>query len=115
MVDLETVNQHRRWVQTLSHMSLINRLSQKSAEVGSLAVHRELGAAQRSADEKAIILVGNWLQEMQPFDESHCKETLISFSTGFISKSNDGINPEKAEEIGKHIQKNLDGKPPIKI
>ena len=103
---------HRCWVQTLSHMSLINRLSQKAKTEEAQFIHRDLAVAQRSADEKAITLINNWLEEMQPFDGSHSEDTLISFSTGFFSKDNDGINPEKALEVGKNIQVKLDGKIP---
>ena len=51
---------HRRWVQTLSHMPLINRLSQKSAEVESQAVHRELGAARDLLMKKqsSLLVIG---------------------------------------------------------
>ena len=49
---------------------------------------------------------------MQPFDGSNAENNLISFSTGFISKHGDGINPEDAREVGKNIQLKLDGKVP---
>ena len=93
---------HSCWVQTLSHVSLINRLSQKVAST-SKNIHRGLALAQRLADEKAIGLVDNWLKEMQPFDGSNAENILISFSTGFISKNDDGINSEKAREVGRKI------------
>ena len=102
---------HRCWVQTLSHLSLINRLSQKVAST-SKNIHRDLALAQRLADEQAIGLVNNWLEEMQPFDGSNTENILIPFSTGFISKNGDGINPEKAREVGRKIQLKLDGKVP---
>ena len=95
-----------RWVQTLSNLSLINRLPQKVAST-SENIHRDLALAQRLADEKAIGLVNNWLEEMQPFDGSNAENILISFSTGFISKNDDGINPEKAREVGRKIQLSL--------
>ena len=94
-------------MQTLSHISLINRLSQKN-ETNSI-VHRDLGASQQLADENAIALVRKWLDDMLPFDESR---EIISFSTGFFSKAGDEINPEKAIEVGKGIQAKLDGQVP---
>ena len=57
---------HRCWVQTLSHLSLINCLSET---VASAATHRNLALAQRLADEKAIALVNSWLEEMEPLDK----------------------------------------------
>ena len=100
---------HRCWVQTLSHMSLINRLSQ---QVKSQNIHRDLATAQRLADEKAVMVVNNWFNEMQPFDDARDANVLISFSTGFFSRGNDGINPEKTLEIGNQIQAKLDGHVP---
>ena len=41
------------------------------------------------ADEKAISLVGNWLNDMKPFDVSD-EKILMSFSTGFFSVAEDG-------------------------
>ena len=102
---------HRLWVQSLSHSSLIDRLSQKVKPI-SKSIHQDLGLAQRSTDEKAISLVDSWLEEMQPFDGSNAENNLISFSTGFISKHGDGINPEDAREVGRNIQLKLDGKVP---
>ena len=74
---------HRCWFQTLSHLSLINRLAEK---VASTATHRDLALAQRLADEKAIALVNSWLEEIEPFDKINVHNIVISFSTGFISK-----------------------------
>ena len=82
---------HRCWVQTLSQLSLIKRLPET---VGSTATHRDLPLAQRLADEKAIALVNSRLEEMEPFGKINAQNILISFSTGFISKDGDGINPE---------------------
>ena len=87
---------HRFLVQTLSHLSLINRLSET---VASTATHRNLALAQRLADDKAIAL-----EEMEPFDKINAQNILISFSTGFISRDGDGINPEKSLESGKNCK-----------
>ena len=101
---------HRCWVQTLSYLSLINHLSET---VASTATNRDLALAQRLADEKAIALVNSWLSEMEPFDKINAQNIPISFSTGFISKDGDGINPEKAPELGRKLQVQLDGHIPI--
>ena len=50
---------------------------------------------KRLADEKAINAVSNWFEDMQPFNEQTPKEFLVSFSTGFISRKGDGVNPEE--------------------
>ena len=76
---------HRLCVQTFGVISsLIGRLSQKVKPI-SKSIHRDLGLAQRSADEKAISLIDSWLEEMHPFDGSNAENNQISFSTGFIS------------------------------
>ena len=58
---------HRSWIQTLSHFSLINKLSQK---VESKEIHRDLATAQRKKDEEAINSIGTWLEDMRPFSET---------------------------------------------
>ena len=97
----------RVWVQTLDHMSLINQLfTKKTCKV----IHRDLENAQRLAYEKAIIAISNWFEDMQPFNEQTSKEFLVFFSTGFISRKGDGVNPEETIEVGNTIQKNSMGK-----
>ena len=61
---------HRCWVQTISHLSLINRLSQPFST--SHILHRELANAKIKADEKAINAVKNYFYELQPFDSDPC-------------------------------------------
>ena len=100
---------HRSWVQTLSHLYLINRLSET---VASTATHQDLALAQRLVDEKAMALVNSWLEEMEPFDKINAQNILTSFSTGFISKDGDGINHEKALELGRELQVQIDGNIP---
>ena len=95
------------WVQTLDHMSLINQLSTKKT---CKVIHRDLANAQRLADEKVINAISNWFDDMQPFNEQTPKEFLVSFSTGFISRKGDGVNPEETIDVGNTIQKKLDGK-----
>ena len=101
---------HKCWVQTLSHVSLINRMSQKDET--KKTIHRDLAPTQRAADAKAIVLVGNWLNDMQPFDKARDKDLLISFSTGFFSRRGDEVNPENAVEVGRAIQTKLDDQIP---
>ena len=99
----------RVWVQTLDYMSLINQLSTKKA---CKIIHRDLANAQRLADEKAINKISNWFEDMEPFNEQTPKEFLVSFSTGFISRKGNGVNPEETIDVGNMIQKKLDGKVP---
>ena len=49
---------------------------------------------------------------MEPFDKIDAQNILISFSTGFISKDGDDINPEKAPELGRKLQVKLNGNIP---
>ena len=94
----------------MNHFSLINQIS--TPETQSKTIHRDLANSQILADERAFTLVSNWLEEMQPFSGSNAKNTLLSFSTGFISKHGDGINPEDAREVRRNIQLKLDGNVP---
>ena len=69
--------------------------------------------AQRLAYEKAIYVISNWFKDMQPFNEQTPKELL--FSTSFISRKGDGVNPGETADVGNKIQKKLDGKVPSTI
>ena len=75
---------------------MINQLSVKKA---CKIIHRDLENAQRLADEKAINAISNWFEDMQSFNEQKPKDFLVSFSTGFISKKGDGVNPEETIEV----------------
>ena len=101
---------HRSWVQTLSHLSLINSLS--SQKKLSKSTHRDLGKSQQKADGMVVTSIGKWLEELEPFDETRDKKVLISLSTGFYSKGEDGINPENALHVGEMIQEQLNGQVP---
>ena len=99
----------RVWVQILDHMSLINQLSAKQT---CKVIHCDLENAERLADEKVINAISNWFEDMQPFNEQTPKEFLVSFSTGFISRKGEGVNPEETIDVGNTMQKKLDGKVP---
>ena len=77
-------------------MPLINQLSTKKARK---IIHRDLANAQRLADEKSINAISNWFEDMQPFNEQTLKEVLVFFSTGFISRIGDGVNPEETTDV----------------
>ena len=47
---------------------------------------------------------------MQPFNEQTLKEVFVSFSTVFISRKGDGLNPEENIDVRNMIQKKLNGK-----
>ena len=49
---------------------------------------------------------------MEPFNEQTPEEFLVSFSTGFISRKGDGVNPEETIDVRNTIQKKLNGKLP---
>ena len=88
---------------------MINQLSTKEA---CKIIHRDLANAQRLADGKAINAISNWFEHMQPFNEQRPKEFFVSFSTTFITRKTDGVNPEETIEVGNTIQKTLDRKVP---
>lgn len=60
--------------------------------------------AQRLVEEKAIALANSWQEEKEPLDKINAQNILISFSAIFISKYGDGINLEKALELGRKLQ-----------
>ena len=86
------------------------RVNQLSTKKACKIIHCDLANAQRLADEKAINPISNWFEDMQPFNEQTPKESLVSFSTGFISRKGDGVNPEETIDVGNTIQKRLDGR-----
>ena len=49
---------------------------------------------------------------MERFDKINAQNILISFSTEFVSKDGDGINPEKTLELGRKLQVQLHGNIP---
>ena len=67
---------------------------------------------RQKSDELAVNQIHQWLNQMEPFDETRDKDVLISFSTGFYSKGDDGVNPERAIKVGNSIQAQLDGQVP---
>ena len=60
--------------------------------------------AQRLVEEKAIALANSWQEEKEPLDKINAQNILISCSAIFISKYGDGINLEKALELGRKLQ-----------
>jgi len=59
-------------------------------------------------DAKTVALALTWLEENNPFDHNQDKQLLVSFSTGFTSAANAGVNAERAAEVGRELQKKLD-------
>lgn len=99
---------HKCWVLTLSHFSNVNRCME--ADVNTHApLHRDLGKTQMKRDAEAVALALQWFEENNPFDHDRDKEMLVSFSTGFTSTGDDPVNAERAAEVGREMQKKLDG------
>ena len=71
--------------------------------------HKERGCSRRFQDFSDCNKFYSWLSTRNPFlIES---SNLYSLSTGVCSKdSTDGVNPERAEEIGKQIQQSFDNR-----
>ena len=80
------------------------RSYQLSSKKAYKIIHHDLANAQRWADEKAINAISNWFEDMQPFNEQTPKEFHVPFSTGFISRKGDGVNPEETIAVGNMIQ-----------
>ena len=61
-------------------------------------------------DNDAVNAIVGWLDEVNPFDSTRDRKTLVSFSTGFSSTPGDSVNSDKAEEVGRDMQEKMDGK-----
>ena len=63
-------------------------------------------------DTEAIGFVLKWLKENNLFNLDRDKQLqlLASFSTVFTSIADDAVNAERAAEVGRVMQINLDGK-----
>jgi len=48
-----------------------------------------------------------WVDQHNPFATDNVE--LFSLSTGITSSSSDGVNCDKAEEVGLHMQAHLNG------
>ena len=70
--------------------------------------HIELGRSRCKRDFQDILKIQEWFDQHEPFDD--VKEVkLRSLSSGLTTTEGDGINPDKAEEVGLKIQMQLDG------
>ena len=49
--------------------------------------------------KRAFALALTWLEENNPFNYDRNNQLLMSFSRGFTSIANDGVNAERAAEI----------------
>ena len=96
-------SQHRCWILTLSHLTLLNQLVQENTKKKKQALHRDLAQAQRVADGKAFDAVLQWLEERKPFDHDRETASLVAFSTGLVSTADDDVNPEQAFNVGGFI------------
>ena len=100
---------HKCWIQTINHLSYINDCMEEGIKKHG-PLHKDLAKTQMKQDTEAIGLVLKWLEETNPFDLDHDKQLLVSFSTGFTSTTDDAVNAERATEVGRNMQINLDGK-----
>lgn len=88
-------------------MPFLNQLfTKKNCKI----TRRDLANAEILADKKAINAIRNCFEEMQPFNEQTPKHFLLSFSTGFISREGDRVNPKEIIDVRNMIQKKLDRK-----
>ena len=99
---------HKCWVQTLNHLPDVNQRMEESVKKHG-PLHKDLAKTRMKGDNEAVELALKWFEENNPFDHSQDKKMLVSFSTGFTSNANDAVNAERAAEIGREMQKKLDG------
>jgi len=84
-------------VQTLNHFADINQRMEEGVNK-HCPLHKDLAKTQMKRDADAVALALTWLEENNPFDHDRDKQLLVSFSTGFTSIANDGVNAERAAE-----------------
>ena len=111
---LRNFNSHKLWIGTLDHMAEINEemsklVTAKSNLKDKAPLHVDARNSSRNRDSAILHQLFSWLTENNPFEELRNPDILVSFSSGLISRGNDGINPEKAMEVGLQIQTNHDG------
>ena len=68
--------------------------------------HIELGRSRCKRDFQDLLKIQEWFDQHEPFDLKEVK--LCSLSSGLTTALGDGINPEKAKEIGLRIQRQVD-------
>lgn len=57
-----------------------------------------------------ILLMHEWLEEVNPFDFIwDRKSSLVFFSMGFSSTLRDSVSADQAEDVGRAIQAKMDG------
>ena len=69
--------------------------------------HIELGKSRCKHDFQDVHKILEWFNEHEPFDVQEVK--LRSLSSRLTTTEGDGINPDKAEEVGLKIQLQLNG------
>ena len=104
---------HKCWVQTLNHFAYVNQRMEEGVKKHN-PLHKDLGGTRMKRDAEAIARALNWFQENDLFDQDRDRQLLVSqlfvsFSTGFTSTANDQVNAERAAEVGREMQKKLDG------
>ena len=101
---------HKCWVQTLNHFADVNQRMEEGVKK-HCPLHKDLAKTRMKRDAEAIALALTWLEENNPFNHDRDKQFLVSFSTGFTSTANDGVNAERAAEVGREMQKKMDAQP----
>ena len=99
------------WVLSLSDSAIIH---QAMTDVFGLTVksseqHVEMGMTRCSRDYADCKVFLEWLKKRNPF--SYEDQHLHSLSLGLVSDGQDGINCDRAEEIGQMIQEKMDNTP----
>ena len=101
------------WVLSLCHVAMIHdaMLQLTGAAVKSSEQHQEMGTSRTKQDYQDCQKLLAWLTLRNPFLIPD--KNLHSLSNGVVSiKSKDGVNCERAEDVGRDIQATLDNTPP---
>ena len=97
------------WVLSMSSTAYVHSslMELTGTQTRSNEQHVELGVSRRLTDFNDCTKFYGWLQKRNPFLIENIN--LYSLSTGVVSNNKyDGVNCERAEEIGLAIQKTLD-------
>ena len=102
----ETV--HLQWIYSMHKCAGIHdaMTSMTNAKHQTSEQHMELGTSRSNRDFADLHNVQEWFNQHEPFDLNELR--LRSLSSGLTASHGDGVNCDKTEEVGAHIQKKLD-------
>ena len=108
---------HALWTASLNQMALINQtfadalvnLSKRQSH-SKAVIHSDLSKSSKAKNCEAFKKLMTWFNETVDFEDSDNKNSLISYSTGNISKrGQDEVNPGDCFKTGVVLHEKLNG------